>query len=336
MENTAPRPSVFRRMAPAVTLALLAPLIAEVLPGATRLSAIFVFPVEVFVWGIGAVLIREIVRRKGLGWPSLLALALVLALAEECLIQQTSLAPLVIQLKGEVYARAFGVNYLYLLWALVYESVFVVFLPILLAELLFPARRLAPWLSRAGIVVALALFAIGAFFAWFSWTQIARTQVFHLPPYTPPLPAVLAALAAMLALVWTALGPAKRIRVPPPAPPPSPWLLGGAGAVWAMLWYGLCLLAFGIAPHVPPAAAIGPAVLVAALAIAQLPRFTAHPGWGRRHAFGLFYGTLIGAMGVSFIGFIGAAPADLWFKVAADAAALLLLGWLGARLGTAP
>ena len=149
MEN-ASRPSVFRRMAPAFTLALLAPLLAEILPGATRFSAIFVFPIEVCVWGIGAVLIREVVRRKGLGWPSLLLLALVLAIAEECLIQQTSLAPLVIQLKGQVYARAFGVNYVYLLWALIYESVYVVLLPILLAELIFPARRSEGWMSKAG------------------------------------------------------------------------------------------------------------------------------------------------------------------------------------------
>src|ERR1700740_604086 len=103
MEDVALRPSVLRRMAPAFSLALLAPLLAEILPGATRFSAIFVFPVEVCVWGIGAVLIRETVRRKGPGWASLLLLALVLAVAEECLIQQTSLAPLVIQLKGQVY-----------------------------------------------------------------------------------------------------------------------------------------------------------------------------------------------------------------------------------------
>jgi hypothetical protein len=52
--------------------------------------------------------------------------ALALAIAEECLIQQTSLAPMFIRLKGETYARAFGVNYVYFLWALVYEAVFVV------------------------------------------------------------------------------------------------------------------------------------------------------------------------------------------------------------------
>jgi hypothetical protein len=318
-------------MAPALTLALLAPLLAEVLPGATRFSAIFVFPIEVCVWGIGAVLIREIVRRKGLGWPSLLLLALVLAVAEECLIQQTSLAPLVIQLKGEVYARAFGVNYVYLLWALMYESVYVVLLPILLAELIFPARRAEGWMSKAGIVVSLVLLALGSLLAWFSWTQFARPNVFHLPVYNPPLPAILAALVTMLVLAAAALGPARRISTAPLNPPP-PWLLGIGGAIWAVLVYGLCLLAFGIEPDFPLVAAIGGGVGLSVLVLFFLPRFAAHPGWRPHHAYGLVLGTMTGSMAVSFIGFLYAAPADFWFKVVVDAIAFVLLLWLGLRL----
>src|SRR5258707_2253438 len=84
------------RTAPAVTLVLLAPLIAEVLPGATRMSAIFVFPVEMAVWGIGALLIRAAVRRYRLGWCKLPLLAPAPAVTEESLIQQTSFQPLVI------------------------------------------------------------------------------------------------------------------------------------------------------------------------------------------------------------------------------------------------
>jgi hypothetical protein len=41
----------------ALLLMILAPLSAEILPGATRFSAIFVFPIEVVVWGGGALLI---------------------------------------------------------------------------------------------------------------------------------------------------------------------------------------------------------------------------------------------------------------------------------------
>lgn len=151
-----------RRLAPTWTLLFLAPLIAEVLSGATRFRALFVFPIEVCVWGGGALLIRHARQRWNLGWASVLALALALAMAEETVIQQSSLAPLVIMLKGEVYARAFGVNYLYLLWALVYESIYVVFVPICLTELIFPDRREYAWMGKPGVGATMAFFALAA------------------------------------------------------------------------------------------------------------------------------------------------------------------------------
>src|SRR4051812_16405345 len=181
---------------PAISLMLLAPLVAEVLPGATRFSSLFVFPIEVCVWGGGALLIREVVKRLRLGWPSMLLLAVALAIAEECLIQQTSLAPLVIKLKGEEYVRAYGVNYVYFLWAVVYESVFVVFVPIALAELIFWRRRDETWVNRTGIVIVGVLFVLGSLLAWFTWTHIARVEVFHQPAYQPPLGYVLTAIVA--------------------------------------------------------------------------------------------------------------------------------------------
>src|SRR5262245_54016460 len=141
---------LWERIKPGLTLIVASPLVAEVLPGATPFRALFVFPIQMCIWGCGALLIRAAVRRWRLDWLNMLLLALCLAIAEEFLIQQTSLAPLVVQLKGVEYARAFDVNYLYLLWALVYESVFVVFVPVYLVELVFPNRRGDVWVSKAG------------------------------------------------------------------------------------------------------------------------------------------------------------------------------------------
>jgi hypothetical protein len=309
---------------------LLAPLMAELLPGATRFSSIFVFPIEMVVWGGGAVMIRALVRRRGLGWWSLALLGLALALAEECLIQQTSLAPLVIRLKGETWARAFGVNYVYLVWALAYETIWVTLLPVLLAEMLFPARRGETWLSRVGAVIVGVLFVLGCGLAWFSWTHIARVQAFHLSLYTPPLPAVTVSVAAIGALIWAGLN--LRLSAPAASTPPSPWVIGLAGAVWATLWYGLCVLAFGIAPHFPPAAAIGGAVAAMAAVVVLLPGWAASGAWRRAHDYALILGALSGSMAVSFVGFIGSAPQDLWFKMVSDAAAFLALVLLGRRL----
>jgi hypothetical protein len=318
------------RIAPALLLAFLAPMFAEVLPGATRFSSIFVFPIEMAVWGGGAVLIRALVRKRALGWWSLLLFGLALSVAEEFLIQQTSVAPMAIRLKGETWARAYDLNYVYLLWALAYESVWVVLLPTLAVELIFPERRTEPWLSRAGAIVTSALFAIGCFFAWFTWTQIARTKVFHQPPFAPPLPWVVVAIVAIAALAVVAL------RFPPKPPrgleAPWPWLVALVGAVWAVLWFALVVLAFGIAPAFPASAAVAGALAVIALLLIFVPQWTAHPGWNRRHDYALVCGALIGSMTISFVGFIGPPSNDLWFKILVDLAALIGLVWLGLRV----
>ena len=318
-------------MAPALRLAFLAPMFAEVLPGATRFSSIFVFPIEMAVWGGGAVMARAIVRQRGLGWWSLLLLGLALSVAEEFLIQQTSVAPMVIRLKGETWARAFGVNYIYLLWALVYESTWVVLFPTLATEMIFRDRRNETWLSRAGAIVTGLLFAIGCFFAWFSWTQIARTKVFHQPAYAPPLGWVSVAVLAIALMIFVAL----RLRAKPSPPafkPPWPWLTGLLGAVWAVLWFGLVVLAFGLNPGFPEAAAGAGGLAIVALLLFFVPRWAAHPAWCKWHDYALIAGSLTGSMAVSFVGFIGSANADLWFKIVVDVAALIGLVWLARRV----
>jgi len=325
------------RIAPALTLMFMAPLIAEVLPGATRFSAIFVFPIEMLVWGGGAVMIRELVRRNGLGAYNMIAMALCLAIAEEWLIQQTSVAPVVIQLKGVVYARAWNVNYVYFLWAAVYEVVLVVCLPVMLTELLFPTRRNDPWLSRTGWVVTGLLFVLGAFFAWFSWTQIARVKVFHLPPYTPSAAQVAFAVAAVALLLFAALGPWRHrlAGLARPIAPPAPPLLALGGALWAVLWFGLELLAFGIRPGFPPVLAIVLGLGVAGLLLVLLPGFALHRCWSECHRAWLAAGTMLATMAIFFFAFIGAAPMDYWFKLITNAIAAMLFVALVVRFSRA-
>jgi hypothetical protein len=91
ISQTAPiASSKSRTLRAALTLVVLAPLIGEVLSGATRISFIFVFVPEMMVWGCGTLIIRELVRRWNGGWSSILLLGLGLSIAEEFVIQQTS------------------------------------------------------------------------------------------------------------------------------------------------------------------------------------------------------------------------------------------------------
>jgi hypothetical protein len=329
--NASTSPSKKGVFAPAIILMLMGPLLAEILPGATRFSSIFVLPIEMCVWGICALLIREALRRFGLGWTSLVLLGLALAVAEECLIQQTSLAPMVIHLKGLTYARAFGVNYVYFLWALIYEPVFVVFLSIAIVEMIYPDRRQLPWITKPGWFVLIPLLLLGSLLAWFSWTQIARVKIFHLEAYRPPVSAILLSVAGMGLLIVAAF----RIKQPrvKPMTPPGPVALGIVGGVWAAILFGLVLLGFGADPAFPEWIAVTvPIVLLILIPILILPRYTSHPGWNIQHQFGLSCGTIIGSMAAGQIGFIGTYGADLYFKIISNIIAVILLILLGIRI----
>jgi hypothetical protein len=283
------------------------------------------------VWGGGALLIRYAVRRWQLGWPGMLCLAIVLAIAEECLIQQTSLAPMVIHLKGVVYARAFGVNYVYFLWALIYEPVFVVFLSVYAVELIFPARREGLWVGKGWLFLIVPLFIAGSLLAWFSWTQIARVKVFHLQAYHPPLAAVISAVAAILILFYLAFARLNKKKAIQPITPPMNWLLALGGAVWATLLFGLVLLGFGIDPDFPPAIAVAGGLVLAITPIAILPKLTSHAQWGARQQFTLVCGTVTGSMLAGQLGFIGTTGPDLYFKVLSNVIAIGLLIVLGLK-----
>jgi hypothetical protein len=326
--------SEFHRILPPLSLMVVAPLIAEVLPGATRISSIFVLPIEILVWGGGAVLIRFAVRRLNLGWLNMVCLAMALSVAEECLIQQTSLAPMVIKLKGEEYARAFGVNYVYFLWALIYESLFVVVIPIGLSELIFHRRREQSWLNAMGVAVITFLFLPACFMAWYTWTQIARVKVFHLEAYNPPASQLAIAVAAISILIALAIGPARRwfARKPDAVKPPHPLVLFLLSGILTSVLFGLLLLGFGILPSFPPYLAVAVSLTMMALIVIFVPRFQSHKTWNVWHEVGMHYGAIITNMAVFFVGFFGSTPIDFYGKVFMDLLAVVLLIWLALNL----
>ena len=322
--------SWFYRALPAITLMLLAPLIAEILPGATRLSSAFVYPIEVLIWGGGAVMARYLTRRFRLGWFNLLLLALALAVAEECLIQQTSFAPLVVKLKGVEYARAEGFNYLYFLWAMIYEAVFVVLVPVTLCELIFPTRKDNGWLSGWGIGIICLLFLPACRAAWYGWNMVARVRFLHQPPYVLPSADIIAGAGAIVGLIALAVGPLRRTLAASakPVAPPHPLVVMGLAVALSVLLFGVLAMAFGIRPDVTPAIPVVVGLALTCAALALVPSWMAHARWGKWHDLGLTYGAIAGNCGIMFVGFIGAAPIDLWGKVGLDAFAGLMLLWL--------
>jgi hypothetical protein len=70
------------RVGPVVGLFLLAPLVGEYLLGNVSIVEIWALPVLALLYGSGAILIREVARRTGRGWPTMLVLGLAYGLIE--------------------------------------------------------------------------------------------------------------------------------------------------------------------------------------------------------------------------------------------------------------
>jgi len=318
------------------TLLILAPVISEVLSGSTRLSILFVLIPEVMVWGGGALLARELVRRWRAGVGSLLCLGLALAVAEEFIIQQTSIAPLPFPGVHGDYGRYMGVNWLYLLFMLGFESVWVVLIPVQVTELIFPNRRANPWLRTRGLIATIVVFLLGSRLAWYGWTQQARPRM-NAAPYHPPANLILlglAAIACLIGLAWILRG-SLHLNKRNSRQPANPWLIGLVFSVFAAAWFELIGLMFaphpGIAVWVPLTA--GPIWAILAFAIVRY--WSRSSRWGDWHGFAVCFGGVLGCMAISDASAAGWTRVDLIakfvFQLLAVAGFLLLARKMGQR-----
>src|SRR5277367_4483922 len=313
--------STWQRLAPIVTLLLLAPIIGEVLLGATRLSYLFVLVPEIMVWGCGALMIREAVRRWHGGGTSLLLLGLALSIAEEFIIQQTSLAPLPWPGGNPAYARMWGVNWIYFLFMLGYECVWVVLVPVQATELIFRDRRHEPWLRTRGFIISGLVFILGSYIAWYAWTQRARPVVFHAAKYRPPLVNIMLGALAIVTLILSSYVTAKRKKSRPAerkiSRTPPPWLVVLGTLVMGFPWFWLIGLMFvprQLAPWIPMLAGIG----WAAMSIAIIKWWSSAPGWQDMHRWAIAFGALVVCMVAGFPGSSSWPKSDLIFKVVID------------------
>lgn len=325
-----------RRLGPFALLLVLAPSVSEVLFGATRLTTIFVLIPQIGTWGCATLIIRELARRGRRGWPCVVLLGIALALAEECVIQQTSLAPLPGSDPAHPYGRAFGVNWVYLVWAVGYESIWVVVIPIKLTEMIFPSDRGRVWLRPWGLVACIAVFVIAAFVAWYSWTQVFLPKFFPELAYKVPPRSIITALVAIFMLVAVALGapPIRRSEFRPALRVPRPWQLSVLGFAIALPWFALIFLAYGAVGTLP-----FPIPVVAGLALAGCAYFAIHgisrrAGWDDSSALALIMGALSASMLAGFpILILGRASLfDIVGKLVLNVVALFLLWRLAKRL----
>ena len=334
MATVSPESSRRGNAAPVAALLLLSPIIGEVLNGATKLSYMFALVPEVMVWGCGTLIIRELTRRWRGGILTMVLLGLTLAIAEEFIIQQTSLAPLPWLTTQVAYGRLWGVNWIYFLSMLGYETVWIVLVPVLVVELIYPGRREEPWLRVRGMFVAAGVFVAGSFIAWFLWIKQALPNVFHVPDYQPPVLMLLLGVAAIAVLGWAAYALRNSHARPRAAgTAKSPLVVGLTAVAFGVPWYILIVLVF-----VPPIAvpfwipmAIGIVWAIAAFRV--LRDWAFGPGWTPMHGWALAFAALLVNMGCGFLGSSYWLPVDVYAKIVMNVIAFLCMLALARRLG---
>ncbi len=305
-----------RRLLPILTLAVLAPVVAELLAGTVPVwqlgSLVFMLP----LYGAGVLLIRDLTRRRHRGWPSILLLGAAYALVEEGLASQALFSPTLYGV-ATWSPQVFGINADYAEVVIPLHAVWTAAVPILLAELLFRERRHEPWLNRGGLVACGALFLLGGALV----TYGVHAQLDAGFSASPELLAATALVVVLVVIVALWLLP-RRSSVPTAnAPVPAPWFVLFASGLGAVLFLGL-LIPLGTAER--PAFSSGNGVVipmlaglvVAGLAARLLWGWTRQRAWNDRHWLALVSGALVGHTLVF----------DLTRETSAERMSLLVLG----------
>lgn len=148
----------------ALSLFVLSPLIAEYLLGSLPTRMLGILPLMAMLYGSGAILVREYVRRKNLGWPALFLLAAAYGLAEEGLVTQSLFNPnyLHLRLLDYGWVPAFGTSPVWLIYVIGIHVFGSIGVPIGFTESLFPPVRDQPWLGKFGLILFAGLLLLGS------------------------------------------------------------------------------------------------------------------------------------------------------------------------------
>ncbi len=266
---------------PAVGLIFVAPLVAEFLLGNLPIKLLPALIVLAPMYGGGALLIRETVRRTGRGWPSILLLGMAYGIFEEAFTTQSLFNPNYLKLNlgllTPAYILSLGIGAWWTLWMLMVHGIWSISTPIALVEACVPDRARAPWLGRVGLVVVAIVFLSGA---------VATTLMGYKQDHYLASNAQFAwAAVVVVTLIALALVFPKRQKVE------------GAGAAASAWPVGAVALAFGSAALFVQKdwgwGAVAALLAIDAVMLVLVSLWSSRSGWGLKHQLALGAGAAL-------------------------------------------
>lgn len=281
------------RLAPVVALMALAPWVAECSWGGST-AAGFV-PVVVFLapmYGGAAVLIREMGRRGGGGWPVMVLLAAAFGVFQAGLVDQSMFNPDYLDDTGfAAWGKAADATRVPVLGfsagqALDYVGNHIalsICAPIAIVEsFLGPSRCHQSWLARRGLLVVGVLYVLGSLLVF---SDISGRQNFTASPLQVAFTALLVS-----AFIGAAMLPRWRRKprfMTKPAPHP--------------IWAGLVALAAHLSDWMSGWAGVGIRVAVTTACVAVIVAWSRRAGWGQLHVLAAWAAGLLCAAGFAYI-----------------------------------
>ncbi|MGZ3626617.1 MAG: hypothetical protein ACXVDN_02970 [Ktedonobacteraceae bacterium] len=188
-----------------LTLFFLAPVIPEMLTGSTT-PLMFINPIsllfETGLYGSGAILIRELVRRRGLGWRSVVLFGAAYGILEEGLVITSWFNPYWPDLgKLAYYGRVFDTSWIWAVELTIFHAIVSITIPILFTELLFPNIADRHWLKKRGVL---------GFTIWLAVVSLIQLLLFGFllsrkQGYMHPPLMYLGAIVMAVGFVWLGL-----------------------------------------------------------------------------------------------------------------------------------
>jgi hypothetical protein len=278
-----------RGVLPAIGLFFLAPLVAEFLLGNLPARMLGALVLLAPMYGGGALLIRETVRRAGRGWPSIMLLGLAYGILEEAFTTQSLFNPnyllMNMHLLRPAYVPALRMGGWWTVFVLSLHMIWSVSTSIALAEAAVPDRATTPWLGRIGLTVTALLFAFGI-----AGTTMVSYKHDH---FVSSAGQFAGAGVACVGLVVAAFSLRRRGAGVAAGWTPGPWLVGA-----------MALVACSAIQNVPPRwgwLAVAFILILEPGLGALLLRWSERAGWGLRHQLALAAGAALAYGWHSFV-----------------------------------